>query len=131
MNTMFNSFTSILSPALKEKLGIGPKKRMEPKTDEGSTKSPRPLSPHNTTSRQRLSPTLRQLTFFCIEIQSRVQEYFLARSLLYLQPHVKVRGSKSRVHQPADEHNEGKTGEPAVQQGRQLAPGQALQVCHY
>ena len=64
MNTMFNSFTSILSPALKEKLGIGPKKRMEPKTDEGSTKSPRPLSPHNTTSRQRLSPTLRQLTLF-------------------------------------------------------------------
>ena len=42
-----------------------------------------------------------------------------------------MRGSKSRVHQPADEHSEGKAGEPAVQQGRQLAPGQAVQVCHY
>ena len=31
---MFNSFTSILSPALKEKLGIGPKKRVEPKNEE-------------------------------------------------------------------------------------------------
>ena len=41
---MFSSFTSILSPAIKEKLGIGPKATQDPPSPPSSS---RPLSPHN------------------------------------------------------------------------------------
>ena len=152
---MFNSFTSILSPALKEKLGIGPKKRVEPKNEErGSSKSPRYNDHHHSSALSSQQRRQHHIHLYnhpspsssgqmgaghfphttplpskdCRLLSGNHPDHYHVGCHPDTLTCFKVRGSKPRLHHPIDQHGSSEARESSVQQGWKSPSRPPLQV---